>query len=183
MISDPWFQIFVYDIEQYVYRFSFDVKRFNILPFLSSTETQHYKDEELDSQEDDFLSLAFRDARRAAESIMVGQKIKVEKPQKKASGNKVQKSMKCDKDGPWFSCFGTTCPLASFWKEDLKAGKTMSSKNFASRVYHRADKQISRDAARKAHKDALVFAKSKNGWTLGFWFSILVIKAVVCNIF
>ena len=45
----------------------------------------------------------------------------------------------------------------------MKAGKTMSAKNFASRVYHKVDKNISREAARKAHADALLFVKSKNG--------------------
>jgi len=116
-------------------------------------------DKEPDSQEDDFLAIAFRDARRAAESLLVGQKIKAEKPEKNAPGKNSKKAKKC---GPWFSCFGTTCPLASFWKEDLKEGKTMSSKNFASRVYHKVDKHSTRDAAREAHKAALVFANSKN---------------------
>ncbi len=117
-----------------------------------------------DSQEDGFVSRAFRRAREAADLVIAEKHPKQKKKTEKSSKTAVKKKDCEKKTGKaWYSSFSPTSPLAKFWSEDMKAGKTMSAKNFASRVYHKVDKGGSRADARRAHSDALLFGKSKNG--------------------
>ena len=71
---------------------------------------------------------------------------------------KVRKQIQKDDTSCWWTCLDvSSCPLQIFYDDDLAENKTMSKKNFASRVYHRVDKLGSRVQARAAHKAALEF--------------------------
>ena len=112
----------------------------------------------------DFVTRAFNEARMAAEKAL-GNNAKISKKTKNASNvkiskevKKVKKETKKEKESCWWSCLKfTSCPVQKFYDEDMKGNKTMSQKNFASRIYHRVDKHGSRADARAAHKAPLEF--------------------------
>ena len=111
----------------------------------------------------DFVARAFQQAREMAE-IALGRKMKeVEKKEHKKNNvrvnpKKVRKQIQKDDTSCWWTCLDvSSCPLQMFYDDDLAKNKTMSKKNFASRVYHKVDKIGSRVQARAAHKAALEF--------------------------
>ena len=121
----------------------------------------------------DFVTRAFNEARMAAEKAL-GNNAKTSKKTKNASNVKINREIKKDtqkkvnkettkeKESCWWFYFKfTSCPLQKFYDEDMKGNKTMSKKNFASRIYHREDKYGSRADARAAHKAALEFFSLK----------------------
>ena len=113
----------------------------------------------------DFVSRAFQAAREMAEMALQesskGSKAIYKTESKKlslANTKKIKKEIQKDDASGWWTCLKvTSCPLQKFYDEDLKKKKTMSRKNFASRVYHRVDKVGSRVLARAAHRAALEF--------------------------
>ena len=114
----------------------------------------------------DFVSRAFHEAHMEAEKALV-KNTNLSKKKKDASNEKVKQvkkdSQKVKKEATkdkeiWWSCLKVaSCPLQKFYEEDRKGNKTMSKKNFASRIYHRVDKFGSREQARAAHRAALEF--------------------------
>jgi len=103
-----------------------------------------------------FLDLALDGAWIAAfckEKVSVPQRSKPATPEKpKAKKVKVSKERVGDCDEAW---------LQQAWNRDLSKSLNMTTKCFASRVYHFWDK-VSRDRAQKAHHMATQFAKKQS---------------------
>lgn len=110
----------------------------------------------------DFVDRAFQHAREMAE-ISLGKNTKeVDKKEHRknvrANPKKVRKQNQKGDKSCWWTCLDvSSCPLQMFYDDDLAKNKTMSKKNFASRVYHKVDKLGSRVQARAAHQAALEF--------------------------
>lgn len=134
--------------------------------FLTGLWQEEFATSFLDGDADQgFLHKAVVIAGKAAQDVLsstLSVDVKGVKKNKKVDVKTHVKSVKKDTkiQRPWWQKLGAKKPISGWFEEDQKKGLTMSAKNFASRCYKKIERKLGREAARKAHADALEYARS-----------------------
>ena len=106
------------------------------------------------------MRISVADGPAAQKHSSSNRKAKVRKSVAKGNTSKrtLQPESHQERDLWWRKLDGLkACPLKTWYDKDQRRKLTMSGKNFASRVYHYVDRQLSRSMAKMAHKSALSF--------------------------